>query len=230
MGQGPADFTFAVCGDNRRGERAYREVLALVQQDGSAFLINTGDLVNSGRKRQFVRFAELMRDFSLPFYPVPGNHDNADGLLTAYLRYSGAPAANYSFDYGLAHFALVDSSLGDLAPKTMAWLSQDLEATRQPLKFVVLHHPPFDPAGTGHIMHRGNVQFMQLMAAQEVDWVLAGHIHSFDEQIRDGVHYVITGGAGAPLYEASQRPAFYHYVRITVRGEEAHLEVARLEV
>ncbi len=224
-----AAFRFAVCGDNRQGEEIYRQILAQAQADGSAFLINTGDLVNAGTERQFKAFAALMRGFSLPFYPVPGNHDNADGLLTAYLRHSGAPAANYAFDYGLAHFALVDSSLGDVAPSVMAWLAQDLESTRQPLKFVVVHHPPFDPAGTAHIMRRGNTQFMQLMVEKRVDWVLAGHIHSFDHQVRDGVHYLITGGAGAPLYPVPNRPAFHHYVRFSVQGEQVHFEVARVE-
>lgn len=223
------EFRFAVCGDNRDGEQVYRRILAQVQQDGSAFLINTGDLVNAGTARQFRAFAALMRDFALPFYPVPGNHDNADGLLTAYLRFSGAPAANYAFDYGPAHFALVDSSLGDVAPSVMAWLAHDLETTRQPLKFVVVHHPPFDPAGTDHVMRRGNAPFMQLMAEKGVDWVLAGHIHSFDYQVRDGVHYLITGGAGAPLYPAPSRPAFHHYVRFTVRAESVSFEVVRVE-
>ncbi len=225
----PAEFRFAVCGDNRQGEAVYRGILAQVQQDGSAFLINTGDLVNAGTARQFKAFAGLMQGFSIPFYPVPGNHDNADGLLTAYLRYSGAPAANYAFDYGPAHFALVDSSLGDVAPSVMAWLAHDLEATRQPLKFVVVHHPPFDPAGTDHIMRRGNAQFMQLMAAKGVDWVLAGHIHSFDHAVHDGVHYLITGGAGAPLYPVPARPAFHHYVRFTVRAEQVSFEVVPLK-
>lgn len=75
------NFSFGVCGDNRGGDEIYREILRLVQEDGAAFLINTGDMVNYGNAVQFQHFAELMNGFSLPFFPVAGNHDAADGLL-----------------------------------------------------------------------------------------------------------------------------------------------------
>lgn len=225
---GERDFTFAAGGDNRGGEEIYRQILESVQKGGSAFLVHTGDLVNSGTEAQFKEFVQLMSDFKLPFYPVPGNHDNPNGLLTAYLKYSGAPAAHYSFDYGLVHFSLIDTSLGDASPQELAWLAADLEATSQPVKVVVLHHPPFDPAGTDHIMRQGNKEFMELMTQKGVRLVLAGHIHSYDEQLRDGVRYIITGGAGAPLYPEPNRPAFYHYIRVKVRGEELTTEVVRV--
>ena len=226
--RGERVFTFAVCGDSRGGEAIYRRILEGVQKDGCAFLIHTGDLVNSGTEAQFKEFARLMSDFKLPFYPVPGNHDNPDGHLTAYLKYSGAPAAHYAFDYGSVHFSLIDTSSGDASAEELAWLAKDLEATKQPVKVVVLHHPPFDPAGTDHIMRHGNKEFMELMAQKGVKLVLAGHIHSYDEQVRDGVRYVITGGAGAPLYPEANRPAFHHYLRIRVQGEELDIEVVRV--
>ena len=92
------EFKFAVCGDNRNGEEVYGKILDMVAQDGSAFLINTGDLVYSGAEYRFERFAKLMSDFPLPFFPVPGNHDYQLGSLEAYLKHSGAPARHYSFD------------------------------------------------------------------------------------------------------------------------------------
>jgi len=223
------DFVFAVCGDNRDGNEVYRKIMDMVVQDGCAFLINTGDLVSRGYERNFQDFAEQMRDFPLPFFPVPGNHDvSTDGTMAAYLEYSGAPARHYSFDYGLLHFSMVDSSLGELMRWEMTWLDADLSATRQPVKIVVLHYPPFDPAGTTHIMRHGNDEFMALMARQGVKYVFSGHIHSYDLAERDGVTYIITGGAGAPLYPEDNREAFYHYVRVTVHGEKIETEVVKV--
>jgi 3',5'-cyclic AMP phosphodiesterase CpdA len=226
---GERDFTFAVCGDNRDGPEVYRQVLERVQEDGSAFLIHTGDLVSYGSEARFQEFARMMQGFRLPFYPVPGNHDNFGGVLTAYLKYSGAPAAHYSFDYGLVHFSLIDTSLGEASKGELDWLAGDLEATDQPAKMVVLHHPPFDPAGTDHIMLRGNKEFMALMVEKGVNLILAGHIHSYDMAERDGVLYMITGGAGAPLYQEPNRPAFHHYVRVKVKGTDLSTEVVRLD-
>jgi hypothetical protein len=222
-------FTFAVCGDSRGGEAVYQEILHRATEDGAAFLINTGDLVQSGRASEFQAFAELMSDFSLPFYPVPGNHDSPDGLLDEFVQYSGAPAAHYSFDYGLGHFVVADSHTGEISPRELDWLEADLAATDRPLKMVFLHHPPFDPDGTDHIMLRGNDPFMALMQAYAVSYVFAGHIHAYAEEIRDGVHYVITGGAGAPLYARDHPQAFHHYVRVTVNGPDVSTEVVRIE-
>jgi len=223
------NFTFAVCGDNRQGDAIYRKVLDMVVRDGCAFLINTGDLVSSGYEHEFKDFQELMKVFPLPFFPAPGNHDSPNGLLTEYLQYSGAPDKHYSFDYGNIHFAVANTTLGEMSPSELAWLYGDLSATEKPVRIVCLHYPPFDPAGTTHIMRSGNEEFMALMTEHDVKYVFSGHIHSYDLEERDGVTYIITGGAGAPLYPEENREAFYHYVRVTVQGESIETEVVRVE-
>ena len=77
-------------------------------------------------------------------------------------------------------------------------------------------------------MDGGNEAFMALMVEKGVKLVLTGHIHSYDDAVRDGVRYIITGGAGAPLYPEPNRPAFHHYIRVTVKGEEISTEVVRI--
>jgi predicted phosphodiesterase len=227
-GTGP-DFTFAVCGDSRDGPEVYRQVLASVMAGGSEFLIHTGDLVDGSTEDEWLAFRQAMVGFTLPFYPVPGNHDGiGDQNLEGYLRYSGAAAAHYSVDRGLVHLTMADSHNGGISASELAWLRDDLSATRQPVKIVVLHHPPFDPDGTSHIMAYGNEQFMALMVQQNVDYVLAGHIHASVQGERDGVVYTITGGAGAPLYTADHPQAFYHYLRVSVQGEKVTIEPIRI--
>ena len=222
------EWIFAVCGDSRDGPAIYRRVLEAVATDGSRFLVHTGDLVNRGTEAQWQAFQESMADFPLPFYPVPGNHDGLIGSLDGYLAYSGAPAAHYSFDQGSVHFTLADSHNGGINRAELAWLREDLSATTQPLKMVFLHHPPFDPDGTDHIMAYGNDAFMALMVEQGVDTVFAGHVHAYAQEERDGVVYVITGGAGAPLYTEDHPQAFPHYLRVTVQGEQVSIEVVEV--
>ena len=223
-----AGFTFAVCGDSRDGPAVYRRLLEAVSNDGSLFLIHTGDLVNRGSQEQWRQFQEIMAGFALPFYPVPGNHDALDGRLDGYLRYSGAPASHYSFDYGPVHFTLADSHNGGLTSAELAWLRDDLKATAQPLKMVFLHHPPFDPDGSDHIMAFGNEPFMALMTEMGVDYVFAGHIHAYARAERGGVVYLYTGGAGAPLYKSGHPQAFHHYLRVTVQGEEVTIDIVKI--
>jgi predicted phosphodiesterase len=218
-------LTFAVAGDSRDGPEVYSRVLEAVMDSGSEFLVHTGDLVNRGTQANWKDFEPLMADFSLPFYPVPGNHDGLAGQLDGYLAYSGAPAAHYSFDRASVHLTLADSHSGGISASELAWLRDDLSATAQPVKMVFLHHPPFDPDGTDHIMAYGNDEFMSLMVEQDVDYVFAGHIHAYVQGERDGVHYEITGGAGAPLYTRDHPQAFYHYLRVTVQDEDVNVEV-----
>ena len=221
-------FTFAVCGDSRGNPKVYQQVLEAVTADGSEFLIHTGDLVNEGTESQWQVFRDTMLGFALPFYPVPGNHDGLDGGLEGYLQHSGAPAPHYSFDCGAVHFTLADSHHGGVTAAELDWLRDDLSATSQAIKIVVLHHPPFDPDGTDHVMAFGNDAFTALMVEQEVNYVLAGHIHAYAREERDGVVYIITGGAGASLYAKDHPQAFYHYLRIAVLGGEVTIEVVHI--
>jgi predicted phosphodiesterase len=223
-----ASFIFSVAGDSRGNPNVYGRVLEGVASDGSEFLLHTGDMVSKGTESQWSGFEKVMAGFVLPFYPVPGNHDGLDGELDGYLASSGAPAAHYSFDRDPVHITLADSHHGGITAKELAWLRDDLSATTQPLKIVVLHHPPFDPDGTDHIMAFGNEDFMDLMVAQDVDHVFAGHIHAFAQEERDGVVYTITGGAGAPLYGRDHPEAYHHYLRVTVEGEEVIMEVVKV--
>jgi predicted phosphodiesterase len=223
------DFMFAVCGDNRGGDDVYLEILRRVEEDDTVFFVNTGDLVHYGRADEFQHFADLMNDFTIPFFPVAGNHDSPDGLLDEFLEYSGAPAKHYSFDYGLGHFVVVDSHLGVLWNSELDWLEADLSSTDQPLKVVFIHHPPFDPDGTDHIMRQGNEKFMTIVEEYGVSYVFTGHIHAYVEGFRNDVHYIITGGAGAPLYGADHPNAFYHYVRVRVQGTEITTEIIHIE-
>jgi predicted phosphodiesterase len=226
-GAGPA-LQFAVAGDSRDNPGVYRQVLAAVVADGNAFLLHTGDLVNKGTEAQWQEFEQIMAGFPLPFFPVPGNHDGLGGELDGYLASSGAPAAHYSFDRGPVHFVLADSHNGGIGAADLAWLREDLGSTAQPLKMVFLHHPPFDPDGTDHIMAYGNESFMDLMAEQGVDYVFAGHIHAYARGERDGVTYLITGGGGAPLYTQDHPQAFYHFLRVSVQDEDVTIEVVRV--
>jgi 3',5'-cyclic AMP phosphodiesterase CpdA len=107
-------------------------------------------------------------------------------------------------------------------------LEADLSSTDQPLKVVFLHHPPFDPDGTDHIMLHGNEKFMALVEEYDVSHVFTGHIHAYVEGLRNDVRYIITGGGGAPLYITGHPNAFYHYVRVTVSGANVITEVVKI--
>ena len=224
-----SDYNFAVAGDSRDGDAIYRQVLQRVSSDGSAFLIHLGDMVPTGSASDWTNFRALMKDFHLPFYPVPGNHEMIKGTLADFVRNGDAPATHYSFDRGAVHFTLLDSDTGKLNDAELAFLDHDLAETQSPVKMVFLHHPPFDPAGGSHILDSGNEQFMKIVAARGVQYVFAGHIHCYEEGERDGVKYIISGGAGSPVTCLPVAGGFFHYIRVRVRGEAVTTEAVKIE-
>lgn len=52
-------------------------------------------------------------------------------------------------------------------------------------------------------------KFEQLMTSYHVDTVYLSHIHSYMDYTKDGVRYMITGGAGAELLTKN---SYYHYI------------------
>lgn len=68
-----------------------------------------------------------------------------------------------------------------------------------------------------------------LGSRNEDTFTFAGHIHAYAEATRDGVRYIITGGAGAPLYAREHPQAFYHHVRVTVNGTDVSTEIVEVE-
>ena len=64
------------------------------------------------------------------------------------------------------------------------------------------------------------------MGKRGVDRVFVGHIHTYGEKEINGVRYVLSGGAGAPL-DPSPR-AYFHYVVVTVSPKGVEDRVVRL--
>jgi hypothetical protein len=88
--------------------------------------------------------------------------------------------ANYSFDYGDAHFLCLDSNryIDPNDADLRAWIAADLSATDARWKFAIFHHPPFN-VGLEHYQ----VQHMRVLAplfeSHHVDFVLGGHEHNY---------------------------------------------------
>ena len=116
-----------------------------------------------------------------PTYPTPTM--GPDQRIEAFRMCAGKRfprMANYSFDYGDAHFLCLDSNryVDPNDEALRAWITSDLEGTDAIWKFVVYHHPAFN-VGNEHY----EVQHMRVLAplleARGVDIVLSGHEHTY---------------------------------------------------
>lgn len=86
----------------------------------------------------------------------------------------------YSFDYGAAHFVMLDTnsyntaSLLQIAP----WVEKDLQASKQPWKIVCFHAPAFHTSPQ-HYTEQKMRLLEPVFAAGGVDMVFAGHVHNY---------------------------------------------------
>jgi 3',5'-cyclic AMP phosphodiesterase CpdA len=68
-------------------------------------------------------------------------------------------------------------------------------------------------------------RFESIMSKYKVETVFMSHIHSYFSYIKDGVHYIISGGAGAELLT---KDSYYHYIRVKVTNTDSRLEIVQL--
>lgn len=198
-----------------------------------SFTMLTGDWVNMGElesewdnqhfNRSYPNTLELQAN--LPINGCIGNHewDAAQGtLFDKYYPYPypyGADNANlyWSFDYGPAHFAVVDqyAALYDPTSAQWSWLKNDLATTTKEWKFILLHAPGYSAHG-GHTDNTDVQNYIQpLCELYGVDIIFAGHNHYYARCVKNGVTHITTGGGGAGLYNPN--PNYSPYIVTTAK-------------
>lgn len=170
----------------------------------------------------------------MPFAPVMGNHEcyGLDWKFALPRRYLASfavpgngsqnfPGYYYSFDYGPAHFIVLNTQFEELdglkpglLQEELLWLKHDAAASHKPWKIVLMHkdviaYDEYQP-GTGHTGGISDVghDFMKSFDALGIDLVLTGHMHTYrnrghiyDETPSDhGPTYLMFGPAGNERY------------------------------
>lgn len=199
-------FKFIVFGDTRTRHDVHREIVKKIIEKNPDFVINTGDLIGNGDILSdwdvfFEINKELMR--TIPYYPVLGNHE-ADSKN--YFDFFALPAGEryYSFSWGNSHFIVLDSNGRYLkSKKQQDFLRSELEKNKdKKFIFVIFHHPPYS-ATDARRLERENIRyyFGRILEEFRPDVVFNGHDHNYQHYFIRGIHYIVTGGGGAPLYD-----------------------------
>lgn len=90
--------------------------------------------------------------------------------------------ANYSYDYGLAHFLFLDADtyMDWCNEELRDWVRKDLRAVPAGFwKVVVLHQPPFT-SNRKHQREQGMRHMADIFEQEGVSLVLCGHAHSYE--------------------------------------------------
>lgn len=144
------------------------------------------------------------------FFPTLGNHDWEDPAgIKPYLEYFTLPSNEryYTFAYGPARFFALSSDPAEpdgVVPTSRQgrWFRQALADSRACWDITYFHHPPYSSA------RHGQSEWMQWPFAEwGADLVLAGHDHTYERIVRDGLPYIINGLGGAGIYAFREQPA-----------------------
>jgi hypothetical protein len=247
--RGPADFQFVVYGDTRTRHDMHRRVLAAVIKHGIPdFVMHTGDLVANGAdSAQWPVFFEIEHELlsKTAFFPSLGNHERNN---RQFYDFFDVTTPYYSFDWGQAHFIVLNSDIGNAAVSRAAketfwneqvrWLEEDLARSQQAdFRFVTAHHPPMTAVARRQGDNPEMTALIPLFEKEHVTAGFFGHDHNYQHYLKNGVHYVITGGGGAPLYDVDKPPAGItqkvisteHFVSVHVSGKSAKIEALALD-
>lgn len=221
-------FSFAVMGDNKNSFKIFGKILKDIDNDHYTFAIDVGDLVYDGDKAKYRIFYNEIKNEQTPFLVAVGNHDISEEGLENYFDIFGK--FYYSFDYGNSLFIVLDDANETrIDAVQMKWLEEQLQKDYQH-KFVFLHVPLFDPRPelNHSISDKQNAkEFMDLIEKYKPDIVFASHIHAYFDEMRNGINYVITGGAGSELWGIDPDHYFHHYIKVEVDGDKVSKEVIR---
>jgi hypothetical protein len=242
-------FNFVAYGDNRTRPDVHRRVIeTLLKQGMPDFVLQTGDLVADGNDDSlwpvfFDIERELLRHTS--FFPALGNHERNSHDFYEFFQ---ATTPYYSFDWGNAHFAVINSDIQNVSnqkrerdsfwAEQTRWLEEDLAAHQAAdFRFVTAHHPPFTAVERRQGENPHMTGLTPMFEKYHVTGAFFGHDHNYQHYLQNGIHYVITGGGGAPLYDVNKPPAgitqkvvsIENFVKVSVEGKSAHVKAIAID-
>jgi hypothetical protein len=253
------DTRFTDASETNASNPAARQALvAKIAAERPAALFINGDLPWHGVAADYAVYREetaRWREQHLRIYPALGNHEFAACSEPVCLeRWWGEfPELRgrrwYSVALGSEVLAVALDSDAPLSAgrDQRVWLEAELAAPSPKLKLVVifLHHPPVADEQTGAMANhnpRSNEAALGDYLASIAPhsrarmMVIAGHIHNYERFLRDGIHYLVSGGGGAAPYEVTRTPADlyqdtefpnYHYLRFELRAGTVSGEMIR---
>jgi serine/threonine-protein phosphatase CPPED1 len=227
-------LTFAVLGDSRSNPAVFDSLLkAMAGESSLTFAIDIGDMVMQGTLAQFDEFFKQIRPYGrMPFLTVAGNHDLGKNQDQTLYREIFGPDY-YAFQVKDASFIVLNNNLRTgMGEAQWAWLEAELKKSQSnKIRLVFFHYPLFDPRG-GKFHHALPKEAGQRLAAllrqYHVTHIFASHIHGYFTGDWDGVPYTVSGGGGAPLAGDDPAHFFYHYLKVTLRGDQVDVQVQRL--
>ncbi len=244
-------FKFVLYGDNRSDASTHAAIVRMIEKAPADFLLHTGDMVQTGdNEAEWQEFFGIENKLlsSRSIFVAVGNHElttpDPTGQVT-FLRYFGSidddgrerPHLYGSFRWSNTRFFLLNA-MDDWTGDERDWLKSELASAVNESGLVhriaVLHHGPFSSGRHGNNLRLHKNGIVDILRDHKVGLVFAGHDHVYERGEGQGLKYVVSGGAGAPLYsrgkgtpETQKFESVNHYLEVAIDGEEVAIVARR---
>lgn len=245
----PQAVVFAVIGDYGLAGTPAAEVAALIDSWQPDFIITTGDnnYPNGDRETIDENIGQYYADYIFPydgaydssegqdvnrFFPTIGNHDYGVEDIDPYLDYFTLPGNEryYEVEWWPVHLFAVNNNWAE--PDGVRedsiqgqWLQTALAEATAPWKIVYMHVPPYSSG-----RHGSNPVSRWPYGEWGASAVLAGHDHTYERLVVDGLPYFVNGVGGYPaiypfaeIHPASQARFNEDYGAMRVEATEANI-------
>lgn len=225
-------FKFVMWGDSQFNnpdvfEKAVLET-ELLKPD---FVIQVGDLINGYTydvnkvREEWVRFKKQIEPLSVPYYPVPGNHDvTTTPTEPIYGEVWGNDKYYYSFDYNKSHFIILNTDLhtqeDQIPEEEMEWFKSDLEKNKDKQNIFIAFHSPL------YANKDYNWQpIHDMLKKYPVRAIFTGHSHIYNHKIQDDIRYFCINTSGE-MMNKNHLAGFSHcFVVVSVDGTKVDYAV-----
>lgn len=201
------DFVFLDITDTHQtaqgSTKALRDLVAqaVAMSPRPAFIIDTGDITESGRPEEYATFKEAIAPLAqagIAFYAVPGNHDvrwsplGKEGFVQQFGK------LYQSFDYEGVHFVLLDTTVllehwGHLDQSELDWLSKDLKRVHPNTPIFVFMHHWIGRDAPDVRMVDNEYDLLHLLHGHNVIAIFTGHGHQNLEWKTNGIETLMVG-------------------------------------
>lgn len=150
------------------------------------FCLLAGDLVEHGKAEELSSVRDLLKEFGLTTYVVPGNHDYRTQDDRKPYEEFFPEQINYRFEHQGWQFLGLDTTEGlrfqktKVQPATLRWLDDTLPKLDKKRPTVVFTHFPLGPLTPSRPLNAEDV--LARFKEFNLQAVFSGHFHSFTER------------------------------------------------
>ena len=159
----------------------------------------TGDLTDSGQLEEYEEFNKILSDLKIPWFVIPGNHDNNKVLMGFFNEHEYLPRNEKFCNYVIDKYPFVligldttvsGENYGEFCNERLRWLDLNLKRYLSKPTLLFMHHPPFVTGidGMDNQNLKNSSRFFEILRSYpQVKHIACGHVHRATETVIDGI-------------------------------------------